>query len=59
MPHIVYAQASCYLDDIREMGDVDTVAIVTTFPNGALGVINLSRNAPYGYDQRVEVICNK
>ena len=29
------------------------------FENGAIGVIDNSREAPYGYDQRTEVHCRK
>src|SRR5699024_766288 len=35
--------------------DVDTAIITLTFENGAIGVIDNSRQAVYGYDQRVEV----
>ncbi|MFC3884578.1 inositol 2-dehydrogenase [Bacillus songklensis] len=40
---------------IGEAGDVDTAIVTLTFANGALGVIDNSRQAVYGYDQRVEV----
>lgn len=40
---------------IGEAGDVDTCVINLRFKNGALGVIENSRQAVYGYDQRVEV----
>ncbi|MBB6448781.1 myo-inositol 2-dehydrogenase/D-chiro-inositol 1-dehydrogenase [Geomicrobium halophilum] len=39
--------------------DVDTAIITMTFENGALGVIDNSRQAVYGYDQRVEVFGDK
>ena len=42
-----------------ELGDVDTAIITMKFANGALGVIDNCRTAPYGYDQRVEVHCEK
>jgi len=35
--------------------DVDTAIITLTFENGALAVIDNSRQAVYGYDQRIEV----
>ncbi len=38
-----------------EAGDVDTAIVTLTLANGALGVIENSRRAVYGYDQRVEV----
>ena len=44
---------------IGEAGDVDTCIISLRFKNGALGVIDNSRQAVYGYDQRVEVFGSK
>jgi len=44
---------------IGEAGDVDTCVINLRFKNGALGVIENSRQAVYGYDQRVEVFGSK
>lgn len=40
---------------IGEAGDVDTAVVTLKFENGAIGVIDNSRKAVYGYDQRVEV----
>ena len=37
------------------MNDVDTVAMTLKFPSGVLALIDLSRHATYGYDQRLEV----
>ncbi|MBO5937265.1 MAG: inositol 2-dehydrogenase [Clostridia bacterium] len=52
----VYANATCLVDPaIGEAGDVDTAIINLKFENGALGVIDNSRRAAYGYDQRIEV----
>jgi len=44
---------------IGKAGDVDTAVVVITFANGCLGVIDNSRRATYGYDQRVEVFGSK
>lgn len=41
--------------EIGAAGDVDTAIVTLTFANGALGVIDNSHKAVYGYDQRVEV----
>ena len=41
--------------EIGEAGDIDTALIVMQFENGAIGSIDNSRQAIYGYDQRVEV----
>ncbi len=38
--------------------DVDTDVVTLKFENGALGVIDNSRQAVYGYDQRLEVFCS-
>lgn len=56
----VYANATCLVDPaIGEAGDVDTAVISLKFANGAVGVIDNSRRAAYGYDQRVEVFGSK
>jgi len=41
---------------IGAAGDVDSAVISLRFADGALGVIENSRRAVYGYDQRVEVL---
>ena len=52
----VYAQGSVLIDPrIGELGDIDTAIITLAFTSGAMGVIDNSRKAVYGYDQRVEV----
>ena len=43
----------------EEYGDVDTAIVMMKFENGALGVIDNSRAAHYGYDQRTEVHCDQ
>jgi myo-inositol 2-dehydrogenase/D-chiro-inositol 1-dehydrogenase len=56
----VYAQGAVLIDPaIGKAGDVDTAAIMLTFANGAIGMIDNSRKAVYGYDQRVEVFGSK
>ena len=51
---------ACLIDpEIGKCGDVDTCVISLKFKNGALGVIDNSRQAVYGYDQRVEVFGSK
>jgi len=40
---------------IGEAGDIDTAILTLHFKNGAIGTIDNSRKAVYGYDQRVEV----
>ncbi len=52
----VYAMGTSLVDPrIGQAGDVDTAIVTLTFASGALGVIDNSRRAAYGYDQRVEV----
>ncbi len=52
----VYVKAAVLVDPaIGKAGDVDTAIITLTFANGALGVIDNSRKAVYGYDQRLEI----
>lgn len=56
----VYTKASVLVDPaIGKAGDVDTAVITLTFANGAIGVIDNSRKAVYGYDQRVEIFGSK
>lgn len=52
----VYAKGAVRVDPlIGEAGDLDTAVIVLTHENGAITTIDNSRQAVYGYDQRVEV----
>lgn len=52
----IYASAAVRVDPrIGEVGDVDTALLTLKFAGGALGTIDNSRQAVYGYDQRVEV----
>lgn len=56
----VFVNASVMVDSkIGDAGDVDTAIISLKFKNGALGVIDNSRKAVYGYDQRVEIFGSK
>lgn len=52
----MYARGAVLVDSaIGEAGDIDTALITLIFENGAMGMIDNSRQAVYGYDQRVEV----
>jgi myo-inositol 2-dehydrogenase/D-chiro-inositol 1-dehydrogenase len=56
----VYARATVLVDPVFERaGDWDTAVVTLTFANGAMGTIDNSRQAVYGYDQRVEVFGSK
>ncbi len=51
----VTAHGAVRIDPVfAEAGDVDTAVVVMTHENGALTVIDNSRRAAYGFDQRVE-----
>ena len=53
----IYAAAAVRVDpEIGRAGDVDTAVITLHFANGVIGTIDNCRRAPYGYDQRVEVL---
>ncbi|WP_108651084.1 inositol 2-dehydrogenase [Dongshaea marina] len=52
----VYAKGAMMVDpEIGKAGDYDSAAIMLTFANGCIAMINNCREASYGYDQRVEV----
>lgn len=52
----VYAAGSVLVDEaIGRAGDVDTAAVMLRLESGALALIDNSRRAVYGYDQRAEV----
>jgi myo-inositol 2-dehydrogenase/D-chiro-inositol 1-dehydrogenase len=51
----LYAASAVLVDpEIGKAGDIDTAVITLRFKNGAIGTIDNSRKAVYGYDQRVE-----
>ncbi len=56
----IYTAAGVLVDRaIGDAGDVDTAMITLKFASGAIGTIDNSRKAVYGYDQRVEVFGSK
>ncbi|MCW3997175.1 MAG: inositol 2-dehydrogenase [Candidatus Bathyarchaeota archaeon] len=56
----VYACGAVLVDpEIGKAGDIDTAALIVKLKNGALAMIDNSRQAVYGYDQRVEVFGSK
>ena len=57
-PETVYATGHASHPMWQEVGDVDTCAAVLKYPGGAVALVDVCRNAPVGYDQRVEV-CSK
>ena len=55
----VYAIGGVMIEpELNEFGDIDTNVVTLKFTNGAVGAIDNSRQAVYGYDQRLEVFCD-
>jgi len=53
----VYAVGAVLIDPaIGQAGDIDTAIVTLKLASGALAVIDASRQAVYGYDQRFEVL---
>lgn len=56
----VYAKGAVLIDPlIGEAGDIDTAVITLTYKDGTMAIIDNSRQAAYGYDQRIEVFGSK
>jgi myo-inositol 2-dehydrogenase/D-chiro-inositol 1-dehydrogenase len=52
----IFAVGNALIDPaIKAAGDIDTAVITMTYRSGAYAVIDNSRKAVYGYDQRLEV----
>lgn len=55
----IYAIGNVLIEpELKEFGDIDTNIVTLKFANGAVGSIDNSRQAVYGYDQRLEVFCS-
>ena len=53
----VFTMADAMIDPaIGKAGDVDTAVVMLQFSNGVIATISNSRQASYGYDQRVELL---
>ncbi len=53
----VYSEgAAIAYPELKDVGDIDNVVINLRFCSGAIGNIDMSRNAVYGYDIRTEVL---
>jgi myo-inositol 2-dehydrogenase/D-chiro-inositol 1-dehydrogenase len=56
----VYATGSCLTDPaVATVGDIDSTAVAIRTKKGRLALINTSRRAAYGYDQRFEILGSK
>jgi len=52
----LYAMGNVLVEPrLRDLGDVDTTIVMLRYVSGALGAIDNSREAVYGYDQRLEI----
>jgi len=55
----VYALGNVLVSpELHEIGDIDTNIVTLKFADGTVGAIDNSRQAVYGYDQRLEVFCS-
>jgi myo-inositol 2-dehydrogenase / D-chiro-inositol 1-dehydrogenase len=56
----VFAAGGVLVDPgFQEAGDFDTAVVLLRFKSGAIGTIDNSRKATFGYDQRVEILGSK
>jgi len=56
----VYAKGAVLVDPkIGKAGDIDTAVGTLTYFDGSMAIIDNSREASYGYDQRIEVFGSK
>lgn len=53
-PAEVYAIGSNFVDEIRDLQDLDNVLVSLKYESGLLASIDVNRFASYGYDQRIE-----
>lgn len=54
-PDSIMAMGHAYIPEVKEMDDLDCVAVMAHYADGAIGMIDTCRDASYGYDQRIEV----
>ena len=53
----VYSEGSCVVfPELNDVGDIDNAVVNLKFASDAVGNIDVSRNAVYGYDIRTEVL---
>jgi inositol 2-dehydrogenase len=53
----VQSEGDCLVfPELKEVNDIDNAVINMKFTNGAVGNVDVSRNAVYGYDIRTEVL---
>ncbi len=53
----VHSEGGCLVyPELRSVGDIDNAVVNLRFENAAIGNVDVSRNAVYGYDIRTEVL---
>ena len=56
----IYVKGEALIDqEIQKVGDIDTAVVLMKYVDSTLAVIDNSRKAAYGYDQRIEVFGSK
>lgn len=59
-PVEIFATGSCLVDpSLKEIGDLDTAAVILRTESGKLCQISTGRRSVFGYDQRIEVAGEK
>ncbi|XP_052785794.1 inositol 2-dehydrogenase-like [Mya arenaria] len=58
-PTSVFAHGHAHKEELKAASDNDQVVVIVTYENGAISVIVNGRWCPFGYDQRLEVLCEK
>ncbi|OWF40067.1 uncharacterized protein LOC110464263 [Mizuhopecten yessoensis] len=58
-PQTVYVQGMNFKPELASIPDLDQVLVTIKHENGTLTLIDNGRLAPYGYDQRLEVLCEE
>jgi inositol 2-dehydrogenase len=52
-----YSEGGCLVyPELQTVGDIDNAVVNLKFANGAVGNVDVSRNAVYGYDIRTEIL---
>lgn len=53
----VHSEGGCLVfPELKTVGDIDNAVVNLKFTNGAVGNLDVSRNAVYGYDIRTEIL---
>ena len=56
----IYVKGEALIDEkIKKVGDIDTAVIIIKYIDSTIAIIDNSRKAAYGYDQRIEVLGSK